>query len=71
MNLGEAKAVIESVDHDEQEGAPIVHVTARFEDGRSETADLRPDLVPDGLAAGDHVTITKAALYRRWTIRKD
>lgn len=69
MNLGELEAVIESVEQIEGD-APSVRVTARFEDGRAESAELRPDLVPDDLAAGDRVAITKAALYRRWTIRK-
>lgn len=67
MNLGESNAVVESIEPGE---AGTINVAARFEDGRIETAALRPDLVPDGLAAGDAIGVTKAALYRRWTIRK-
>lgn len=69
MNLGDFEAVIESVEPIEGDAASV-RVTARFEDGRVESAELRPDLVPDGLAAGDRVTVTKAALYHRWTIKK-
>lgn len=52
------------------DGAPSVAVGIRFADGRVERADLRPDLVPDGLQVGDHVMVTRAALYRRWKIER-
>ena len=70
MNPAEAKATVVAVEPGESGGAPAVAVSVRFEDGRIERSDMRPDLVPDGLAAGDAILITSAALYRRWTIRK-
>jgi len=70
VNLGEANAVVDRVEPGEREGAPIVHITVRFTDGRIESADVRADLVPEGLAAGDQILLTKAALYNRWEIKK-
>lgn len=70
MKLGETKAVVEAVTAGEKDGAPTVTVSVRYEDGRSESSELRADLAPAGLAAGDEVLVTKAALYGRWTIKK-
>lgn len=70
MNLGAASAVVVALKPGTADGAPSVAVGVRFEDGRVEHADLRADLVPDGLQIGDAVSVTKAALYHRWEIKK-
>lgn len=65
------EGVVEQVAETSASGVPAFDVAVKMEaDGRVERATLRADLLPDGLAAGDRVTLTRAALYRRWTIAR-
>lgn len=65
MQPREEHAVVESIER--MDG--VVRLAVRFDDGRVERADLRPDLVAGDLAVGQSIGVTKAALYRRWHVR--
>ena len=71
MKATQEPATIEQLTEGSTDGAPMIDVAFRFEkDGRIEQASMRPDLVPVGLTVGDRVLVTRAALYKRWTITR-
>lgn len=70
QKLGEERATVIAVEPIEEGGVRSVRLTVEWvKDLRRDSAVLRADLVPEGLAPGDTVEITQAALYRRWRIR--
>ena len=66
--LGTQEAIVDKVEPDPD--ASTITVAVRYDDGRVEAAALRADLVPAGLTEGDRVEVTRAALYRRWHLRR-
>lgn len=70
MKAADEAATITRIEPARVGGAPHVDVVLRFDDGREERALVRADLVPEGLVAGDRVRLTRAALYRRWTLAR-
>lgn len=58
--FGDRAAVVREVRPWDVHGVPYVDVTVAYEDGSAEVARLGTESVPEGIAAGDAVVVSRA-----------